>query len=116
MKLNSKLTIAWLAMAAGWMSFQQAAAAPVSVDLGTIPGAATTAGTFSDQGEVLEAMFSVTSNSDVTLFTTSYASGGFQPQNNPLYQHWQLRRHAGGSVSSGSCRSKHEPSGGCILI
>jgi hypothetical protein len=80
MKLNSKLTFASLALAAGFMSFQQADAAPMAVNLGTIPGEATTAGTFTDQGEVLEATFSVTSTSDVTLFTTSYASGGFQPQ------------------------------------
>jgi hypothetical protein len=80
MKLNNKLTFASLALAAGLMSFQQADAAPVSADLGTIPGEATTAGTFTDQGEVLEADFTVTSTSDVTLFTTSYAGGGFQPE------------------------------------
>jgi hypothetical protein len=80
MKIKKKLTFAALALAAGFMSFQQADAAPVSVNLGTLPGEATTAGTFTDQGEVLEAMFSVSSNTNVTLFTTSYATGGFQPQ------------------------------------
>ena len=81
MKLNGKLTFASLALAAGMMGFQQADAAMVSASLGSLPGAATTtAGTFTDQGEVLEASFLVTSTSDVTLFTTSYASGGFQPE------------------------------------
>ena len=80
MKLNGKITFASLALAAGMMGFQQADAAPVSVSLGSIPGTATTAGTFTGQGEVLEAMFSVSSTTNVTLFTTSYASGGFQPQ------------------------------------
>jgi hypothetical protein len=46
MKINKKLTFAALALAAGFMSFQQADAAPVSVNLGTLPGEATTVGTF----------------------------------------------------------------------
>jgi len=44
---------------------------------GTFP--AVIAGTLPDQGSVLEEAITLTSVSDLTAYTTSYAAGGFQP-------------------------------------
>jgi hypothetical protein len=80
MKIKNKLTMTAAALVAGLVSLQQAGAATVSTNLGTLSGNVTTSGTFADQGDVFEAMFSLSSSSNLTLFTTSYAGGGFEPQ------------------------------------
>lgn len=65
-------------------------AATVMANLGTLTSSATNTGTFTDQAEVFEAMFSLNSASKLTIFTTSYGggnnlsgaastAGGFQP-------------------------------------
>jgi hypothetical protein len=80
MKLKNKLTVTLMALAAGLVSFQQADAATVFDHLGTLSGTVTTSGTFTDQADVLETTFTLTSGTGLTLYTDSYAGGGFEPQ------------------------------------
>lgn len=62
-----------------------------TVNLGTLSGPATNSGTLSNQGDVIEETFTLTSPSSLTAFTTSYgggtnlngstaSAGGFEPE------------------------------------
>jgi hypothetical protein len=50
-------------------------AAPILTNLGNLSGNVTTNGTLSDEAQVIEDMFTLTSMSTVTAFTTSYGGG-----------------------------------------
>jgi hypothetical protein len=80
MNLKNKLTITLMTLAGGLVSFQQADAATVFDHLGTLSDTVTTSGTFTDESDVLEATFTLTSGTSLTLYTDSYGTGGFEPQ------------------------------------
>jgi hypothetical protein len=60
----------------GVAATQQLKAVTVTnVSLGSLSGSVTDAGTLSNQGEVLEAAFSITAASNLTIYTNSYGGG-----------------------------------------
>lgn len=74
------LTLPLAALAFGAFSTVSQAASVTVINQtysGSFP--ATITGTLPDQNTVLEEAFTLTSTSDVMAYTTSYASGGFQP-------------------------------------
>ena len=86
-----KLGLSLLTLFFGLAATQQLKAVTVStVNFGTISGPFTSSGTLGNQGQVLEASFSLASATNLTIYTTSYgggmnangtiaAAGGFMP-------------------------------------
>ncbi|MFL6466061.1 MAG: DVUA0089 family protein [Bryobacteraceae bacterium] len=71
-----KLSLSLLTLLFSVAAAQQLKAVTVTnVNLGTLSGSSTRAGTLSNQGEVLEATFSITSVSNLTIYTNSYGGG-----------------------------------------
>jgi hypothetical protein len=71
-----KLSLSLLTLLFGVAATQQLKAVTVTnVNFGAISGSFTNAGTLSNQGEVLEATFSITSASNLTIYTNSYGGG-----------------------------------------
>lgn len=71
-----KLCLSLLTLFFGLAATQQLKAITVStVNFGTIAGPFTSSGTLANQGQVLEASFSLTSATNLTIYTTSYGGG-----------------------------------------
>ena len=71
-----KLSLSLLTLLFGVATTQQLKAVTVTdVNFGAISGSFTNAGMLSDQGHVLEATFSITSASNLTIYTNSYGGG-----------------------------------------
>jgi hypothetical protein len=91
MSFTSNLSLASAALLVAAFGSQSVKAASISTtNLGTLAGNVTKTGTLTDEAEVIEEAFTVTSASTLTVFTTSYgggtnldgtmtAAGGFQP-------------------------------------
>jgi hypothetical protein len=91
MSFASKLSLASAALLVVTFGSQSAKAASISTtNLGTLSGNVTKTGTLTDEAQVIEEAFTVTSASTLTVFTTAYgggtnldgtmaAAGGFQP-------------------------------------
>jgi hypothetical protein len=76
MDCSAKSKLALAALVIGVLGCQQMAAENITtVNLGSLSGSATNSGTFSNQAEVLEATFSLSSASSLTMYTTSYGGG-----------------------------------------
>ena len=73
-----KLYLSLLSLLFGVAATQQLKAVTVTnVNLGPVSGSLTSTGTLSNQGEVLEANFSVAAGSNLMVYTDSYTTGGF---------------------------------------
>ncbi|MBV9223143.1 MAG: DVUA0089 family protein [Acidobacteriaceae bacterium] len=71
-----KLGLSLLTLLFGLAGSQQLKAVTVStVNFGTISGPFTSSGALGNQGQVLEASFSLTSATNLTIYTTSYGGG-----------------------------------------
>jgi hypothetical protein len=77
---------------------------------GSLP--ATITGTLPNQDTALEEVFSLTSPSNLTIFTTSYSSGGFEP-NISLYN--ANGGYIASSMVPGSGNAKPDPTTGLAL-
>jgi hypothetical protein len=74
--LKHKLHLSLLTLLFGVAATQQLKAVTVTnANFGPISGTYTSAGTLSNQGEVLEATFSIISASNLTIYTNSYGGG-----------------------------------------
>ncbi len=90
MKLKSKLSLATAALLVAFVAQGAYAASIANTKLGTLSANATKTGTLTDEAQVIEESFMLTSTTSLTVFTTSYgggtnldgtmtAAGGFQP-------------------------------------
>lgn len=81
MSITSKLGPWGMALAFGLLAPLASMRAATTIVNDTYSGSypALISGTLANQGTVLEEAFSVASDSNLTAFTTSYATGGFEP-------------------------------------
>ena len=73
---KSKLYLSLLTLLCGAALTQPLKAVTVTnINFGTVSGASTNTGTLSNQGQAVEATFSINSASNLTIYTTSYGGG-----------------------------------------
>jgi hypothetical protein len=78
--LKGSSGIAWAAVLCAAASAHPLHAASITtVNLGTVTSSTTTSGTLPNQSQVLEAVFTLGSTTSLTIDTSSYSTGGFQP-------------------------------------